>query len=90
MFGSYGAASPGALRTMVVVIVLADEPSSDLDEDTEQEIMALFSRIHAEEALTIVMVTHARSLVSFGTRHVEMSEGTVREDDAHARTPGAS
>jgi putative ABC transport system ATP-binding protein len=63
-------------------LLLADEPSSDLDQDTEAEIMEIFSRIHAEQRLTIVMVTHARNLISYGTRHLEMADGTVREDSA--------
>jgi ABC-type lipoprotein export system ATPase subunit len=70
-------------------LLLADEPSSDLDEETEAEIMEVFRRIHAEQALTIMMVTHARHLVSFGTRHLEMADGTVREDTLH-RTSSSS
>ena len=58
-------------------LLLADEPSSDLDEETEAEIMALFSRIHAETAVTILMVTHTRQLVAYGTKHVEMKAGAV-------------
>jgi ABC-type lipoprotein export system ATPase subunit len=69
-------------------LLLADEPSSDLDEETEAEIMEIFRRIHAEQALTIMMVTHARHLVSFGTRHLEMADGTVREDTLH-RSPSS-
>ena len=61
-------------------LLLADEPSSDLDEDTEDEIMEIFSRVHAEQGLTVVMVTHARNLIPFGTRHLEMGDGTVRAD----------
>ncbi|HET6476378.1 MAG TPA: ABC transporter ATP-binding protein [Thermoleophilia bacterium] len=60
-------------------LLLADEPSSDLDEQTEAEIMEIFRRIHAEQALTVMMVTHTRKLVAFGTRHLEMADGTVRE-----------
>lgn len=63
-------------------LLLADEPSSDLDEDTEDEIMQIFSRVHAERGLTIVMVTHARNLIPFGTRHLEMGDGTVRDEDS--------
>jgi putative ABC transport system ATP-binding protein len=59
--------------------LLADEPSSDLDEDTETEIMTLFGRIHRETGITIVMVTHARQLVAYGTRHAQMSGGALRE-----------
>jgi ABC-type lipoprotein export system ATPase subunit len=58
-------------------VLFADEPSSDLDEQTEQEIMELFSRIHRDTSVTIVMVTHSTQLVSFGTRAVEMARGTV-------------
>jgi putative ABC transport system ATP-binding protein len=57
-------------------LLLADEPSSDLDEETEAEIMEIFSRVHAQ-GLTIMMVTHARNLIAFGTRHLEMADGTV-------------
>ena len=66
-------------------LLLADEPSSDLDEDTEAEIMEIFSRVHAEQGLTIMMVTHARNLIAFGTRHLEMADGTVRDEDSEQR-----
>ncbi len=59
-------------------ILLADEPSSDLDEDTEAEIMALFGAVHAERGITVLLVTHARHLVTHGTRHVEMVAGTLQ------------
>jgi ABC-type lipoprotein export system ATPase subunit len=62
-------------------LLLADEPSSDLDEDTENEIMTLFSRIHKETGVTILMVTHARQLVAYGSRHVEMKSGALKEDE---------
>jgi putative ABC transport system ATP-binding protein len=57
-------------------LLLADEPSSDLDEETEAEIMEIFARVH-EQGLTIMMVTHARNLIPFGTRHLEMADGTI-------------
>ena len=57
-------------------LLLADEPSSDLDEETEGEIMEIFRRVH-QEGLTIMMVTHARDLIPFGTRHLEMADGTI-------------
>jgi ABC-type lipoprotein export system ATPase subunit len=59
-------------------LLLADEPSSDLDEETEGEIMEIFGRIHGERGITIMMVTHARQLISYGTRHLEMADGAVR------------
>ena len=70
-------------------LLLADEPSSDLDQETEAEIMEIFRRIHAEQDLTILMATHARNLIAYGTRHLEMADGTVREDTEHAEDNGA-
>jgi putative ABC transport system ATP-binding protein len=70
-------------------LLLADEPSSDLDEQTEAEIMEIFRRIHAEQELTIMMVTHTLKLVAFGTRHLEMADGTVREDLGRAERNGS-
>jgi ABC-type lipoprotein export system ATPase subunit len=58
-------------------LLLADEPSSDLDEETEVEIMTLFRRIHADTGVTIALVTHTRQLVSYGTRHIAMADGEL-------------
>jgi putative ABC transport system ATP-binding protein/lipoprotein-releasing system ATP-binding protein len=58
-------------------MLLADEPTSDLDEVTEQEIMDLFRAIHAETGCTVVMVTHTIGLVRYGTRHVCMADGQI-------------
>lgn len=58
-------------------VLFADEPSSDLDEQTEAEIMELFAKIHRETGVTIVMVTHSTQLVAYGTRAIEMARGQV-------------
>jgi ABC-type lipoprotein export system ATPase subunit len=60
-------------------LLLADEPSSDLDEQTETEIMALFADIHRETGVSIMMVTHASELIRYGTRAVEMAAGRLHE-----------
>jgi ABC-type lipoprotein export system ATPase subunit len=59
-------------------LLLADEPSSNLDEQTEAEIMELLGRIHGETGTTVVLVTHAADLVGCGTRHLTMADGAVR------------
>lgn len=56
-------------------ILLADEPTSDLDEQTEEEIMQLFSQLHRSSGITIVLVTHASQLVQYGTRWLKMAAG---------------
>jgi ABC-type lipoprotein export system ATPase subunit len=68
-------------------LLLADEPTSNLDEKTEAEIMDLFLELHSSLGLTIVLVTHMRQLVSPGMRVVEMAEGRVIGTTAPA--PGA-
>jgi ABC-type lipoprotein export system ATPase subunit len=62
-------------------VLLADEPTSDLDERTEREIMDLFQAIHAGTGVTIVLVTHTTQLVSYGTRHLRMAEGRVLTEE---------
>jgi len=59
------------------LMLLADEPTSNLDEKTELEIMELFHDLHVSMGITIVMVTHMRQLVSYGTRAVEMANGQI-------------
>ena len=60
-------------------VLLADEPTSNLDEKTEQEIVDLFRDLHTSLGLTIVLVTHTRQLVSAGMRTVEMANGRIVE-----------
>lgn len=57
-------------------IILADEPTGDLDVDTEREIMDLFHKMH-ESGATIAMVTHAREITGFTDRVVEMKKGRI-------------
>jgi ABC-type lipoprotein export system ATPase subunit len=58
-------------------VLFADEPTSDLDEQTEHEIMELFAQIHSQTGVTVVLVTHTTQLVSYGTRAVRMADGRV-------------
>ncbi len=58
-------------------LLLADEPTSDLDEQTEHEIMALFQQIHARTGVTALLVTHAAELGRYGTRSIQMAGGEI-------------
>lgn len=60
-------------------VLFADEPTSDLDEQTEQEIMALFQQIHREMGVTVILVTHSSELTAFGTRALHMTAGKLEE-----------
>jgi len=58
-------------------VLVADEPTSNLDEETEREIMATFEKAHSQRGVTVVMVTHTQYVGTRGTRRVEMAEGRV-------------
>lgn len=59
-------------------IVIADEPTGDLDEMTEAEILNLFAKIRREQGTTFLMVTHNRDLTRIADRTVEMKSGELR------------
>jgi ABC-type lipoprotein export system ATPase subunit len=62
-------------------LLLADEPTSDLDELTEHEIMALFRNIHALTGVTVLLVTHSNDLAGYGTRLIRMAGGAITDLD---------
>jgi len=68
-------------------ILLADEPTSDLDDQTEREIMDLFAEIHAETRVTILMVTHSTDLIRYGTRSIRMASGRIVEENGGTQSP---
>ena len=61
-------------------VLLADEPTSDLDEQTETEIMEFFQQIHASRDITIVLVTHSTQLIHYGTLSVQMAAGQLLKE----------
>ncbi len=61
-------------------VLLADEPTSNLDEQTEREIMEMLREIHVSTGITILMVTHTSQLIPYGTRALQMAEGAIRAD----------
>jgi putative ABC transport system ATP-binding protein len=61
-------------------LVLADEPTGNLDSQTSKEIMELFQRLNAEKRLTIVVITHERNIAECASRIVELRDGRVESD----------
>lgn len=67
-------------------LLIADEPTGDLDVDTEYEIMELFRQLN-REGMTIVMVTHNPDLVQYATRMFRMNRGKLEEGTGlHTKT----
>ena len=62
------------------VIILADEPTGNLDSETGKEVMAIFQRLHRGGS-TIVMVTHNRWIAGFSERIVYLRDGVVERHE---------
>jgi putative ABC transport system ATP-binding protein len=64
-------------------ILLADEPTGNLDSKTGAEIMALFARLH-ETGNTIILVTHEADIAAFAHRIIHVRDGQVEKDVTQA------
>ncbi len=71
-------------------ILLADEPTGNLDSRTSVEVMEIFQRLNEERGLTIVLVTHEQDIAQFSKRAIVFRDGKVRKDDAIANRSVAS
>jgi len=69
-------------------LLLADEPTGNLDTATSHEVMEVFARLRAERGITIVVITHERDIAAWGTRTIDFKDGVVVQDLAHAPTMG--
>ena len=63
-------------------LLLADEPTGNLDTQTSIEVMEIFQRLNREQGLTVVLVTHEMDIAEYGTRIVSFRDGRVRTDQA--------
>jgi putative ABC transport system ATP-binding protein len=61
-------------------LLLADEPTGNLDTRTSVEVMEIFQRLNVEHGLTIVLVTHEHDIAEYATRIVSFRDGHVRAD----------
>jgi putative ABC transport system ATP-binding protein len=62
------------------VLVLADEPTANLDTDNGRQIMEIMVRLNEETGTTFVCATHDPRVVAFGRRVVELRDGKVWDD----------
>ena len=60
-------------------IILADEPTGDLDEETESEMIKIFKRMNREKGITFIVVTHSSSIANEARRVLRMHNGRLEE-----------
>jgi putative ABC transport system ATP-binding protein len=66
-------------------LLLADEPTGNLDSRTSLEVMDIFQRLNRERGLTIVLVTHEQEIAEHATRIIAFRDGQVRADQQVVR-----
>ena len=61
-------------------IILADEPTGNLDTRTSIEVMGIFQRLNIERGITIILITHEIDIAEYGTRLVRFRDGRIQLD----------
>ncbi len=80
----------GIARALVTdpTILLADEPSGNLDSRTTKEILDLISGLNADYGQTIILVTHESEVAARASRQIHMVDGLIVRDTADAAVEG--
>jgi len=72
------------------ILLLADEPTGNLDSRTGEEVMAMFDDLHRRRRMTLVVVTHSQEVADKSQRLIRMRDGRVVSDESvAARHPSA-
>jgi putative ABC transport system ATP-binding protein len=61
-------------------LILADEPTGNLDSETSHEVMRFFAELNREDSITLVLVTHEADIAGFARRRIRFLDGRVVED----------
>ena len=64
------------------VLLLADEPSANLDSETTKELMELLRNLNETQGMTIITATHDPMVMGYAKRQVHLRDGTVERDEA--------
>ena len=77
----------GIARALVAQpsIILADEPTGNLQSAQAEQIMDLFRKLNQEDGITIVQVTHSEKNAQYGNRILTIEDGVIKEDIAVAK-----
>ena len=61
-------------------ILLADEPTGNLDSRTSVEVMGIFQKLNTERGITVLLITHEREIAEYGTRIIAFRDGKIVSD----------
>jgi putative ABC transport system ATP-binding protein len=61
-------------------LLLADEPTGNLDSRTSVEVMGIFQRLNTEQGITVLLITHEREIAEYATRVVSFKDGRIVSD----------
>jgi len=62
-------------------VLLADEPTGDLDSNTSREIIGVLKKLNQEKGVTIVLVTHDSRILAHASRSIRMRDGEIVSDE---------
>ena len=71
-------------------ILLADEPTGNLDTRTSIEVMEIFQRLNVERGITVLLITHEMDIAEYGTRLVRFRDGRIQVDQKIANRRDAA
>jgi len=63
-------------------ILLADEPTGNLDSRTSVELLDIFQRLNRENGITVILVTHEPDIAAYASRTIQFRDGRIRRDEA--------
>jgi putative ABC transport system ATP-binding protein len=66
-------------------IILADEPTGNLDTRTGREIMDLFAELNQKDGITVVMITHEREIGEYAQRTINVRDGLIGDEEVVKR-----
>ena len=69
-------------QALLAPLILADEPTGNLDSRTSIEVMEIFQRLNRERRITLVLVTHEPDIAEYADRVIVFKDGRIKKDYA--------
>jgi putative ABC transport system ATP-binding protein len=66
-------------------LLLADEPTGNLDTESSRDIMAILEQLNREDGITVLLVTHESEVADYASRRILIKDGTIQEDRLTSR-----